>query len=347
MVKPIKNSISRIIFFAAAASVLVVWILFMLKNDYLSLFADYWFMTLVMIFGSFVAGASSEGGGAIAYPVMTLFFNIEPDVARNFSFAVQSFGMTFAALWIFLSKIKIEKTYLFTAGSGGLAGIILGSWFIAPYVPSSYAKMMFVSFWLSFGIALWIVNFVQKRESVESLPTLTAGQKSELLLVGVAGGVFSSILGNGLDICTFAYVILKYGLSEKVATPTSVILMASNAIAGFLMHQFVYSSMQTEAINYLLVCIPVVIFGAPLGAFTINKIGRKPIASLLIAIIVVQFVSALFIIKPGLLLLLFSFAVFMIGIALFFVLALNHHKAKNRQVSSGYSEEFSEKFYQR
>ncbi|NBC02900.1 MAG: TSUP family transporter, partial [Bacteroidetes bacterium] len=298
MAKPIKNTRSYIIFFTTAAAILVIWTLYMFENELLSLFIDYWFMTIVMVFGSFIAGASSEGGGAIAYPVMTLFFNIDPDVARNFSFAVQSFGMTFAAFWIFLSKIKIEKTYLFTAGIGGLTGIILGSWFIAPYVPSSYAKMMFVSFWLSFGIALWVVNFVQKRESVESLPTLTAGQKTELLLVGMAGGIFSSILGNGLDICTFAYVILKYGLSEKVATPTSVILMASNAIAGFLIHAFVLESMQTEAINYLLVCIPVVIFGAPLGAFTINKIGRKPIASILIAIIVIQFLSALFIIKP-------------------------------------------------
>lgn len=300
----------------------------MFDNELLSLFIDYWFMTIVMVFGSFIAGASSEGGGAIAYPVMTLFFNIEPDVARNFSFAVQSFGMTFAAFWIFLSKIKIEKTYLLTAGIGGLTGIILGSWFIAPYVPSSYAKMMFVSFWLSFGIALWVVNFVQKRESVESLPTLTAGQKTELLLVGVAGGIFSSILGNGLDICTFAYVILKYGLSEKVATPTSVILMASNAIAGFLIHAFVLESMQTEAINYLLVCIPVVIFGAPLGAFTTNKIGRKPIASILIAIIVIQFLSALFIIKPGFLLLIFSFGVFMTGVILFFILASNHKQCR-------------------
>ncbi|HMB97336.1 MAG TPA: sulfite exporter TauE/SafE family protein [Balneolaceae bacterium] len=327
MAKPIKNTRSYIIFFTTAAAVLAIWTFYIFENELLSLFIDYWFMTIVMVFGSFIAGASSEGGGAIAYPVMTLFFNIEPDVARNFSFAVQSFGMTFAAFWIFLSKIKIEKTYLFTAGIGGLTGIILGSWFIAPYVPSSYAKMMFVSFWLSFGIALWVVNFVQKRESVESLPTLTAGQKTELLLVGVAGGIFSSILGNGLDICTFAYVILKYGLSEKVATPTSVILMASNAIAGFLIHAFVLESMQTEAINYLLVCIPVVIFGAPLGAFTINKIGRKPIASILFAIIVIQFLSALFIIKPGFLLLIFSFGVFMTGVILFFILASNHKQS--------------------
>ncbi len=293
----------------------------MTSNDLLSLFIDNWFMTVTMIVGSFIAGASSEGGGAIAYPAMTLLFNIEPSVARNFSFAIQSFGMTFAAIWIFLSKIKIEINYLLLAGLGGFVGIILGTLYIAPLVQPAYAKMMFVSFWLSFGIALWYVNFTNsKKESVDSLPNFTNYQKIELILVGVFGGVFSSILGNGLDICTFAFVVLKYGLSEKIATPTSVILMASNAIVGFAMHSLVLNTMQPEAINYLLVCIPVVIFGAPLGAFVINKIGRKTIAMTLIVIIVVQFFTALYIIRPDSTLSLFSLGISIAGLLLFFVL---------------------------
>lgn len=137
-------------------------------------------MTVTMIFGSFIAGASSEGGGAIAYPAMTLLFNIEPDVARNFSFAIQSFGMTFAAIWIFLSRIPIEKTYLILAGTGGFAGILFGSVYIAPFVQPAYAKMMFVSFWLSFGIALWVVNFIRKNDSVDSLPRLSNYQKTPI-----------------------------------------------------------------------------------------------------------------------------------------------------------------------
>ncbi len=302
-------------------SLFAAWVLYMTFYQLWHLFADNWFMTVVMIFGSFIAGASSEGGGAIAYPAMTLLFNIEPDVARNFSFAIQSFGMTCAAIWIFLSGIKIEKTYLLLAGVGGFIGIIFGSFFVLPYVLPNYAKMMFVSFWLSFGIALFVVNFVKANDSIDALPKLSKRQKTELVLVGMMGGVFSSILGNGLDICTFAYVVLKYGLSEKIATPTSVILMASNAIIGFLMHSFVLNTMQAEAINYLLVCIPVVIFGAPMGAFVISKIGRKTIAALLIVIIIVQFITAIYVIRPGSELLLFSAGIFFVGILLFFVIS--------------------------
>jgi len=308
------------IFLFLAILMVLGWAAFMSLTHNWYLFKDNWFMTVTMIFGSFVAGASSEGGGAIAYPAMTLLFNIGPDVARNFSFAIQSFGMSFAAIWIFLSKIKIEKNYLLIAGIGGAIGIIFGSYFIVPLITPSYAKMRFVSFWLSFGMALWVVNFVQKRDSKEQLPVLTTYQKIELLLIGVLGGMFSSVFGNGIDICTFAFVVLKYGLSEKVATPTSVILMASNAILGTILNVFVLDTMQAEAINYLLVCLPVVIFGAPLGAFVINQIGRKSIARILITIIVVQFITALIIIRPSFMNLIFSLGIFLLGIAVFFLL---------------------------
>ncbi|PWN06791.1 sulfite exporter TauE/SafE family protein [Rhodohalobacter mucosus] len=318
------------IFLAGCLIVLASWAIYMSYMDSWGLFAENWFMTLVMIFGSLIAGASSEGGGAIAYPVMTLIFSIEPDVARNFSFAIQSFGMTSAAIWILLSGIRVEKTYLLLAGLGGLAGIVSGSWLVAPFVVPSYAKMMFVSFWLSFGLALWAVNFSKTRKKTDRLPALTRNQKLELVLVGVAGGVFSSIFGNGLDICTFSYVVLKYGLSEKVATPTSVILMASNAVAGYFIQGAVLQNMQPEAIGYLLVCIPVVIFGAPVGAYTINRFGRRSIAFVLISIIVLQFFTAIYVIRPDLTLSLFSAGVFVFGVIFFFLLTRNNRGIHNK-----------------
>ena len=90
-----------------------------------SLFLRDWYMTATMIFGSVIAGASSEGGGTVAYPVMTLALNITPAIARNFSLAIQSIGMTAATLWIVARRIKIEKTYLGYAITGGTIGIVV------------------------------------------------------------------------------------------------------------------------------------------------------------------------------------------------------------------------------
>jgi uncharacterized membrane protein YfcA len=273
-----------------------------------------------MIFGSFVAGGSSEGGGAIAFPVMTLIFKIHPAEARNFSLAIQSVGMTAATLWIIARKIPLEKTYLKLAAIGGTAGIILGSYLIAPYTSPAYAKMLFVSFWLSFGITLFIVTYYRKRNVQDYLPDLNNTQKIELIIIGLAGGILSAILGSGIDICTFAFVTMKYKLSEKVATPTSVVLMASNAFIGFFLHQFIIGDIAPVVYNYWLVCIPVVMLGAPMGAFVVSKAKRLHIINFLCFIILVQFIGAILIIKPAGVLLFFSVSAFFAGIVIFFLL---------------------------
>ncbi|MFT5200306.1 MAG: putative membrane protein YfcA, partial [Planctomycetota bacterium] len=62
----------------------------MQAGDRWHLFEANYFMSLTMAVGSFIAGATSEGGGAVAFPVMTLGFKIAPDVARDFSLLIQT-----------------------------------------------------------------------------------------------------------------------------------------------------------------------------------------------------------------------------------------------------------------
>lgn len=317
MTRPIRT---LTIFGLPVACAYALWAVWMARTGNWGLFADNWHMTLTMVFGSFIAGASPEGGGAVAYPVMTLGFDIAPPVARNFSLAIQSVGMTAATLWIVARRVRVETTYLWLALGGGTVGMILGTLYVIPHVPPAHAKMTFVSFWLAFGIALFVINHVRRRATVDRLGPLSDGQKLELVLVGFTGGMLSAVYGNGIDICTFAYVTMKYNLSEKVGTPTSVILMASNAVVGFLMHVFVLGDMQPQAMTFWVVCIPVVMLGAPFGAYVISRINRLFIAWLLYTIIVVQFVAAVLIIRPDAGLAWSSAAVFALGLAIFFVL---------------------------
>ncbi|HRV81343.1 MAG TPA: hypothetical protein P5218_07905, partial [Planctomycetota bacterium] len=52
------------------------WLVGMFSGDRFGLFPTGWFMSVTMVVGSFIAGATSEGGGAVAFPVMTLLFKI-------------------------------------------------------------------------------------------------------------------------------------------------------------------------------------------------------------------------------------------------------------------------------
>lgn len=314
------------IFGLPVLGVYLTWATYMFLHDSWRLFYHYFYMSITMVFGSFVAGASSEGGGAVAFPVMTLLFKIHPAEARNFSLAIQSVGMTAATLWIIARRIKIERTYLVLAMIGGTAGIIFGSYFIAPYTPPAYAKMLFVSFWLSFGLTLFIVNYYRQRHVRDELPGLNKSQQAELMAIGFIGGILSAILGSGIDICTFSFVTMKYKLSEKIATPTSVVLMASNAVVGFLLHQYVIQDINPVVYNYWLVCIPVVVLGAPMGALTANLARRLHIVNFLCAVILVQFVGAILILKPAGSLLLFSAGSFLTGMIIFFLLTRQGRK---------------------
>lgn len=61
---------------------------------------------------------TSEGGGAVAYPVMTLVLKIPSTVARDFSLMIQTCGMTAAAFSIFWMGVKVEKHSLIVCSTG-------------------------------------------------------------------------------------------------------------------------------------------------------------------------------------------------------------------------------------
>ena len=104
----------------------ILWWMQALRHDYFSYFPSRYLLSITMIFGATVAGMTSEGGGAVAFPVMTLALGIAPSVARDFSLMIQSCGMTAAAFTIFWMRIKLEKHSLIFCSTGAFAGMILG-----------------------------------------------------------------------------------------------------------------------------------------------------------------------------------------------------------------------------
>jgi len=300
-------------------TILTIWFFYMFYADQWYLYLTNYFIAVTMLVGSFIAGASSEGGGAIAFPVMTLIYQIPPEVARNFSLGIQSIGMLCASNFIIRKGIPIEKKYLLLACSGGAIGIILGTHLFSNNVSAPYIKMLFFSIWLSFAFVLFYLNHINKRQVVCILPPIDRYEQFSIIIIGFIGGILTSITGSGIDIMTFSYVTMRYKLSEKVATPTSIIIMTVNSIIGFLIHFLYQHDFGAEEFNYWLVSIPVVIFGAPLGAFVISKLNRFYIAGGLYIIIVVQFIGAWIVIKPDAKLCMFSLGVFISGIVFFLI----------------------------
>ena len=259
----------------AALTCLLVWLpwlLAMVWTDQWSLFQSHGLMSLTMAAGSFIAGATSEGGGAVAFPVMTLVFGIEPSVARDFGLMIQSVGMTAAAASILVTRIPIVTRALLPVSVGGALGVIVGLEFIAPIVPPPVAKMLFSSTWLAFATALWLMNRHADR-TVRDDVAPDQRQTAHLLLFGcgLLGGVITSITSSGVDIVTFSVLVLMFRVSEHVATPTSVVLMAINTMVASLFKTTLGSGMAAEAWSYWWVCVPIVVVGAPLGGSSATR----------------------------------------------------------------------------
>ncbi len=276
---------------------LIVWLLWLFGMELIEgweLFDKCYFMTLTMIFGAFIAGSTSEGGGAVAFPVMTIFAGVHPYVARDFSLMIQSVGMSAAALVIVRQAVKVEWHAVRYGILGAIPGIAIGSEFVAPILSPPVTKLFFVSLWMVFAAAvLFRFNQTEEKNTEQTIISFSKKDASYLLFVGFLGGVVTSIFGSGLDIFIFMFLVFFYNVNEKVATPTSVVLMAMISLVGLLWRTLPFTpSISEEAWNYWWVSVPVVVLFAPLGAIFIRKRSRLFIVHLLFVSVLSQFVGA-------------------------------------------------------
>ncbi len=249
-----------------------------------------------MVFGSFIAGATSEGGGAIAFPVFTKVLHISAADARVFSLAIQSVGMVAASFSIIIMRVAVAWPVVLWASVGGVLGICVGIFAISPFLSAALIKMLFTSMIVSFALTLALLNWKQRLYN-DGLLVLGLGGKWIFLSAGFLGGVMSGLLGNGIDIICFSVMVLLFRLTEKVATPTSVILMALNSVVGFSLHLLMTGDFTPQVEQYWLAAVPIVVFGAPVGAYCCTRLNNKTIAVLLIVLIFIELVSSLLLIS--------------------------------------------------
>ena len=291
----------------------VAWWAYMLSNTnlmgtiFLERVGDYglprYIMSIVMVFGSMIAGATSEGGASVAFPVMTLALNIDPVTARDFSLMIQTVGMTAAAITILSINVLLERNTIMWVSIGGAFGIIVGLECIAPMLPPAFAKMYFVVIWAAFALSLYFLNTNRHRHVYNSIQNWHSNfcenwRRLAILFTGFVGGILSSISGSGIDICSFAVITLLFRVSEKVATPTSVVIMAINTSIGFFWRACIQQQIEVEAWRYFAVCIPVVVLGAPVGSVISSYLDRLCLARIIYILDSMQLVIAVAIIKP-------------------------------------------------
>ena len=283
-------SLRRTLAFLIAPTVWLCWY-FLPDQPPLPVLAEHWRITLTMAFGSFIAGATAEAGGAVAFPVLTKVLGIPPGHAKLFSLATQSIGMGSGFLTILLLRIPVVWPAVFWTVLGSIPMLPVGFW-LAGHLPGSAVRILFTVVQCSFALALWWFNRDPSRGRHDVLPRCGAFEKGVLLLFGMLGGVVSGLLGSGLEIIVFSVLVLLFRICEKTATPTVIVMMVLTSWSGFAMIAAA-GTFAPPVTHYWLAAIPVVAVGAPMGVYVCSRMSRIMVVRILIGLIIAELVSSL------------------------------------------------------
>ncbi len=248
---------------------MLLWVVLFATLSSIPFLLDHWHYPAIMVLGAFVAGLTPEGGGAVAFPVLSVFFDIKREMARDFSLMIQSVGMTSASIWILSRKGRKLVTYapLLWFVPISFIGFVLGM-LLLQTIPVFIIQALFLSLILTFALA-----YVSSKHR-GALPVLTAkGPVDHAMLAGVLilGGMCASLFGTGADIVLYTMLVTRFRMDEKVATHMSIMVMAAISILGYAYRFFWDGEITDYQIRTWLCAYPVVLFMAPFGSYILHK----------------------------------------------------------------------------
>jgi uncharacterized membrane protein YfcA len=256
--------------------------------------ANHWQVSVTMIFGSLVGGGTSEGGGAVGFPVLTKALAVPADQARLFSFAIQSVGMGCATISIVRNRVPVEWRAIRFGAPAAMAGVFFSCLFLAPRLQAPTVRLTFTAILVGLALALWIsLRHAPDRRDQMSLELFGLGERLALVGAGLLGGLLSGLAAVGENTIMFTLLVLAFRVCERVVTPTTVVLLTLVSWAAFATHVFVMGDFQGPPVDMWLAAVPVVAIGAPTGALICTRLSRLVIVRILYVLIAVEFISTL------------------------------------------------------
>jgi uncharacterized protein len=250
---------------------MLLWILLFASLNSIPFLLDHWHYPAIMVLGAFVAGLTPEGGGAVAFPVLSVFFDIEREMARDFSLMIQSVGMTSASIWILSRKGRDLAAYkpLLWFVPISFLGFVLGM-VLLQSIPVFIIQALFLSLILTFALA-----YISSKHRGDRLVLGAKGRGDHAMLAGVliVGGMCASLFGTGADIVLYTMLVTRFRMDEKLATHMGIMAMAAVSILGSA-YRFVWDGdISDYQVRTWLCAYPVVLFMAPFGSYILHKLN--------------------------------------------------------------------------
>lgn len=244
---------------------------------------SHWISSLTMVLGSFVAGATPLGGGAVAFPVFTKVLGVTTGDAKTFSLMIQSVGMSFATLFFIARGIAINWPLIARLLPLSGLGLLIG---LNYDLDGPYLKVLF-----SILLLLCSLLLVRSQQSVSNeWPKMTG----LAYIIALGGGIISAYLGTGADTLLFFYLVYCLRMNAKYSIPTTVCFMACNSMIGSILLFFLHDLEQNQSvITTWFFAAPVVAIGAPLGGYIMSKLKDVHVLRFIKFLIVCEVLSTI------------------------------------------------------
>ena len=304
----------QIAIIAVPATVTIVWLIAVLALGEFDRAVDRWESALTMVFGSFLAGSTPAGAGAVAFPVFTKALDIVPEVARTFTLSIQAIGLTVASIIILISRRNIEPRAVAVGVPVGLTGFFAALFLLAepdqPFWPSTLSPAFIKTTFTILLAAMSLAMFLMLRQpdmGQQRLPHWNRRIVAGLVLAAFLGGAVTAFAGTGVNVLIFLFCVVLAGLHPRCGIPTSILIMAPISVVGLVTLSLLdgqfdvglagdqivtldgrpfgpVEASRFDLLGLWLAAIPIVVWGAPLGTWVVQ---RLPEARL------VQFVAVL------------------------------------------------------
>ncbi|WP_045859297.1 TSUP family transporter [Teredinibacter purpureus] len=249
----------------------------------------------IMSLGSFVAGSTFLGGGAVAFPGLTKVLGASADTAKTFSLAIQSIGMTSASLYILIRVRNLPIAFFSFFIPSTVLGLLLSLGFLDTLIVGNDLRIGFTLFLFVFMLVyLWA--FSNKKDHYTDLGVLSLIDKNLIVKAGFLGGILSGLLGSGADLVAFCLLAFYFRLELKLATQISVVIMAITSVFGTLFQWLVFNDITPQIKQLWLLAAPVVMIGAPLGAMFCRRVTNRFLIVFIGVIVSIEVVSTVILI---------------------------------------------------
>ncbi|CAI4223552.1 unnamed protein product [Auanema sp. JU1783] len=296
---------------------MIIWLLTAYRYNWFRLYETHWQMPIVMILGCTVAGMTAESGGAVAFPFMTLAMHVDPGDARDFAVLIECAGLVCATFSVHFMRVQVESKATLFGLMGSIPGLIVGFEYFDHLLTGPQKKMLFVSIWSSFAVALYILNREKKRKTYSEIQNMNYQKAIILIVTGFIGGILTAFTGSGTDICLFSIITVLFRISEKVATPTTIEIMGMNALISGYYRAIWAADVSEDMYSYVKVTIPIALIVAPVASFIGSHFHRQVLAWF---VYIIEFAAIVgFVITgPPIILLVIGAAIIVVGFLFFF-----------------------------